>query len=251
MQEQQTDPKPLAAIAPQVQANATSRRKPLSEAELADREQQRETERRGDLLKAVIKAAGGERYRGYKLDAWQARTPYQREVLDTVTEWVNSYPDRLATSEGLILYGPVGTGKDHLMMGAIGRVIGTHGPRSVEWKNGRNLAGDLRDLIGSNRSEAAFLSELIHPEILVLSDPLPPNGDLKEHQADMLYRIIEGRYAAGRITCATINVADDAEADRRMGAATWDRLCDGAWKIPCFWPSARKPAKEMRPPANR
>jgi DNA replication protein DnaC len=61
----------------------------------------------------------------------------------------------------------------------------------------------------------------------------------------MLYRAVEARYAAGKPTIVTVNVANDGEADLRLGAPTWDRLCHGAGKIKCEWPSYRQPAFEV------
>ena len=43
----------------------------------------------------------------------------------------------------------------------------------------------------------------------------------------------------------SMNVANDAEADNRMGVQTWDRLCDGAWKIKCAWPTNRTPSRTI------
>jgi DNA replication protein DnaC len=70
-------------------------------------------------------------------------------------------------------------------------------------------------------------------------------GALTQHQATMLYRLVDARYSKGVPTICTVNVASDAEADERMGAATWDRLCHDAWKFNCNWPTYRKPAREI------
>jgi DNA replication protein DnaC len=81
--------------------------------------------------------------------------------------------------------------------------------------------------------------------MLVISDPLPPMGPLTAFQASMLYRLIEERYSSGGVVVATVNVASDEEADSRMGAQTWDRLCDKSVKCHCNWPSYRKPWKTV------
>ena len=90
-----------------------------------------------------------------------------------------------------------------------------------------------------------MIAELARPDVLCLSDPLPPVGALTQFQATMLYRLVDARYSRGVPTICTVNVADDAEADERMGVPTWDRLCHGAWKLHCAWPTYRRPAREV------
>lgn len=143
----------------------------------------------------------------------------------------------------MILYGPVGTGKDHLAFALCRSVIKSG--RTVRWVNGQSWFGAVRDAMETDRSEASLVGDLAKPQLVCLSDPLPPVGALTQHQTTMLYRLIDARYAKGLPTICTLNVADDEEADLRMGPATWDRLCHGAWKLKCMWPTYRTPAREV------
>lgn len=186
----------------------------------------------------------GNRSRRYLFKCYECKTAYQREVFHKVQEWADTFPDRLAKAESLVLYGTVGTGKDHLAFAAVNKAIRLH-HASAAWRNGRDLMGELRDRISEDKSESKLVSGLEAPDILVLSDPLPVMGSLSAYQADMLYRIIDNRYQQGKLTVVTLNIKDDADADDRLGAPTWDRICDGAWKIECKWPSYRSPAMTM------
>jgi hypothetical protein len=80
-------------------------------------------------------------------------------------------------------------------------------------------------------------------------EKIPENNRLPElttYQAGWLYRAIDRRYSTrGKVTIVTVNVANDAEADKRMGAATWDRLCHGAWRVRCEWPSFRQARRNV------
>jgi len=183
-----------------------------------------------------------ERYKTCTLENWTAATPYQEKVKSSVAGWAAAIGQC-----GLVLFGPVGTGKDHLAVAAIDVRVQASSAASALFMNGREFVGEVRDRIGDDLPEASLISRFASPDVLLISDPLPPVGDLTQHQADMLYRVVESRYSAGKVTCCTLNVADDSEADRRLGAATWDRLCHGAWKIHCRWASHRKPAMELRP----
>ena len=60
------------------------------------------------------------------------------------------------------------------------------------------------------------------------------------------YRVVRARTDSGLATICTVNVSSDQEADDRMGAPTWDRLTQGAWKIHCPWPTHRKPTKVIK-----
>src|SRR4051812_9488161 len=72
-----------------------------------------ERKRRHEIMSRLLSQAG-DAFIGYKLNRWRADGDKQRKVLDAVNEWWRSFPDRKGASEGLVLYGPVGTGKDHL-----------------------------------------------------------------------------------------------------------------------------------------
>ena len=210
----------------------------------------------GDFRKRVIsdsfnhlqRAVGGESGRywsSYRMSNWVADTGRKRAAKAMVKEWIDTADERVKSGEGLLLYGPVGTGKDHLCFAAVGSAIEKHAI-SVEWWNGQELFGRIRDMMSEDRAESTLMNDAARRDVLVLSDALPPVGVLTAHQTTMLYRVVEARYSRGKPTCVLVNVRDDAEADERMGAATWDRLCDRAWKIHCNWASHRKPARELK-----
>lgn len=204
-----------------------------------------EPRRRNTILAKLIDTAGSG-FARYKLSVWQATLPKQLEVRRAVEEWWQTFPQRREAREGLVLYGPVGTGKDHLAFGAVAAAVMEHGC-TAGFRNGRELMAEYRDRIGSDKSETGLLDSLIWQHVLILSDPLPVRGELTDFQADVLYRLVDGRASSGLITVCTLNVANDEEADRRLGAATWDRLCDRAWKLGCFWDSYRRPSREVLP----
>ena len=182
----------------------------------------------------------GAKYADAAVNNWRAETERQKQVRAAVVEYCLSVKSRVQCGEGMLLYGPVGTGKDHLAMG-VARAACLAGV-SVKWLKGQEWFGSLRDAIDSERTEGEIFRSL-SCQMLVLSDPLPPIGPLTQYQASMLYRLIEDRYSRGGVIVATVNVASDEEADSRMGAQAWDRLKDRAWQIRCEWKSFRKPAR--------
>jgi DNA replication protein DnaC len=212
-----------------------------SKAEQAERERRYRINEQGFGLER----AAGERYKDCRLSTFKVTTDYQRKVIEAIREYGHSIDERLQDREGMVLYGPVGTGKDHLAYALAVQCVVSG--KTVGWVNGQNWFGSIRDAMDSHRSEASIIREIAKPDVAFISDPLPPVGDLSQHQSTMFYRAIESRYAEGKITITTVNVADDSEGDRRMGAATWDRLCHNAWKIHCRWKSYRAPSREIKP----
>lgn len=197
-----------------------------------DRRRAEVHERFGELVRSA-----GARYRVCTLENFECHHAQHKAVLANVLAYVAA-----DCPENLILYGPVGTGKDHLAFAVCREAI--RSGKTVRWINGQNWFGAVRDAMDTDKSEASLIAELVRPDLLCLSDPLPPVGALTQFQATMLYRLIDARYSRGVPTVCTLNVANDAEADDRIGVATWDRLCHGAYKLRCQWPSYRTPRVE-------
>lgn len=204
----------------------------------SDAEQQRQAK----IMAAIdaVRKQVGEKYADAAVANWRTETDRQKQVREAVIDYCRTISDRVKAREGVVLYGPVGTGKDHLAVG-IAKAACLAG-LSVRWLKGQEWFGSLRDSIDSDRSERDLFRALAC-DVLVISDPLPPLGALTQYQASMLYRLVESRSSSGEVIVATINVADDAEADARLGAQTWDRLKERAWSIKCEWRSFRKPAR--------
>jgi DNA replication protein DnaC len=228
---------------------------PLSAQQLAEHERRVEAHRAEEQLRAnrlhvqrqaeILRVSAGQRYAGCRLSNFEATSHYQKRVVETIRQYCQSISDRCRSGEGLVLYGPVGTGKDHLAY--VVAVAAVLAELTIGWLVGQDWFGQLRDAIDDGQSEASFISRVARPDLVVISDPLPPGGQLTQYQGAMLFRAIEARYSQGRTTVVTVNLADDAEADQRLGAATWDRLCHGAWKVFCNWESYRRPAREIKP----
>ena len=210
---------------------------------IRDREQADDmNRRRNDSWRELVSAAG-HRYEKCRLSTFKASRREQVKVIEALLEYTGDIQSRCNDGTGIVLYGPCGTGKDHLAFGVAREVVGAF--KSVAWLNGQDWYGKIRDAMDDETPEAALINRIAKPDFAFISDPLPPIGNLSQHQATMLYRAIEARYAARRPTIVTVNVATDEEADNRLGVPTWDRICDGAWKIKCAWPSYRKPAREV------
>ena len=198
---------------------------------------------RQDTLDEFLRQVG-RRYADCRLENYNIQNPGQQEVVDQVLAYASNMPVEAKAGNGLVLYGPSGTGKDHLLTG-LARVATEQYGVSVTWANGLALFSELRDRIGADQPEREFRRRFTKPRILYLSDPAPPGGALTEYQQAMLFQILDSRYREAKPPWVTMNVAGGKEADDRLGAPLVDRLRDGALVLHCNWPSYRK-AKEIQ-----
>ena len=173
------------------------------------------------------------------LDNYRCTLPGQSRVVGAVQDYADNMLAEVAAGAGVVLFGPTGGGKDHLLT-ALGKIaIGKYG-LSVLWADGMELFGEVRDRIANNEAEKGWVRELIKPEILYLSDPTPPKGELSTHQSAMLGRVLDRRNRDKRPTWVSMNVRHSSEADAIMGAKLVDRLKDGVVAAFCDWASNRK-----------
>jgi DNA replication protein DnaC len=209
-------------------------------------QQEREVEeRRRNGLVWTLAAQLGRRYTPDRacLDRYEVYHPAQREVLNRVRGLMGQWPKRLEDGDGLVFYGTVGTGKDHLMAALLYHAAGAHG-FSCAWINGLELYARFRDAIAraGKETEKAILARLVAPQILAIADPLPPSGGPTSWNLQQLYRLVDRRYSARRPTWVSLNVDSVEDADRMLTEPIFDRLRESAEIFPCFWPSYRERA---------
>ena len=182
----------------------------------------------------------GARYTQARLENFVITEETQRKAMALVRAYLHDIDAQMESGNGLVFYGPVGTGKDHLAIAA-GREAICAG-YTVCWRSAQKIFSDFRDSFSddSGENEADLLRSLLLPEILIVSDSVPSHGGLTEFQGNVLYRIVNARYSELKPTWATLNVIDIAEAQRRVGMAAIDRLTHGATAVSCYWPSHRQ-----------
>lgn len=212
------------------------------DAENIERERSREMRARAELWLSFANGRGS-RYADCRLETFDTSSPKQAAAVNALKEYRDTMADRLADGEGIVLFGPKGTGKDHLLV-SLCPVAFAMGKRVV-WQNGMDLFGEMRDRMDSGESERALVSRLVYPDVLYLSDPVPPIGSLTEFQASMMFRILDGRYSRRKATWCSVNVSKGSELEERMGPQNVDRLRDGALSIHCDWPSYRAVSKHI------
>jgi DNA replication protein DnaC len=182
--------------------------------------------------------ARGERYKDCRLGNYRATTGGQKDAIAKLLDFAENVSDRIRDGVNIILLGPPGTGKDHLLAAMCRAAI--LADQSVEWVNGTSLWMRFRKAIGEETPEEVIARRLTVPRVLAISDPMPPRGPLTDYQAAMLFEVIDTRYNNRRPTWVTINAQNREEAESRMGWQVVDRLGHDALAIPCNWDSFRK-----------
>lgn len=191
---------------------------------------------------AAIAREVGQRYSNVSLENFEIygsaeEMGRQQSVLVECRQFSQGIVDNSKSGSGVILFGPPGTGKDHLMCSML--LTACLQGLTVKWLNGLDFFGGMRDRMDSSSSEESILRELSQPDILAISDPLPPWGPLTAFQAQTLFRLIDRRYRRQRPIWVTVNVANGAEASDRIGSAVVDRLRERSLSVHCNWPSFR------------
>jgi DNA replication protein DnaC len=170
----------------------------------------------------------------------------QKPVLERVEAIAATWPGPLLEGRGLIFLGPCGTGKDRLMANMLYRAS-----RHVacRWVDGLALFAAFRGAIAEREAEDSVLRRFtagdgygLPPQVLAISDPVPPAGSPTDWSIGSLFRVVDGRYRALQSTWMCINAASPDDADERLSAPVFDRLQENADIIRFFWPSFRERA---------
>jgi len=190
----------------------------------------------------------GKRYAPCRLQNFDCADEKQRTALEVLLRYRDGIADNIQKGKNLILFGPSGTGKDHLVTGmvhaAIGSVDTSHWQaRGLVWTDGPSLFARVRAEMSDDTRGADIVDRLQECWLLVISDLVPPAGKLTDFQTEVVYRILDNRYSRVKPTFLTINVRNRAELDAGLGVAVAERLIDDAITISCDWPSYRKADK--------
>jgi len=191
----------------------------------------------------------GKRYEKCRLSNFRCQYDKQTAAVAMLNHYMDDMNKNIGNGKNLILFGPSGTGKDHLLTAMVRAAIGYlefddsrtfQDWRNVRWFDGPSLSARVREEFDK---EGSIISELSRCWLLTLSDLVPPNGKLTDFQSDTIYRLVDYRYSRMLPTFVSINVRNRDELDAALGVAIADRLIDNAATISCDWPSYRKAKK--------
>lgn len=228
---------------------------PEIEQQLRDRD--REIERQLDAIRnppieqrfaRIVGAA----YAGCRLDnfviglAWTEKQRQQAEsVLKRLRSCLKDLEAGIRLGRGIVLCGPPGVGKDHLLAGLLWEALTRN--CAIAWTNGAKFSASALDQFSEHRvPERQWLERWVEPSVLAISDPDGTREDgLTGHVKQQLYNVLDARIREGKSTWITINGTSPKVWAERLDPRNWDRLAKDAWILHCDWPSGRKPRGEV------
>jgi DNA replication protein DnaC len=185
----------------------------------------------------------GKRYRNAKISNFEISSDAQQQVVDKLVDYAANANRNIPEGKNVLLVGPKGTGKDHLLTG-LAKEVFNEGGFVTQWKNGCVLVDGWRNQAVGNHVDWDFhISD--NSEVLYISDLLPPAGSLSDYVQSKVFALVDRYYNNQKPIWLSLNVATPEEAESRLGAQAVDRLRHDALIIACNWQSyrtAKRPA---------
>ena len=153
----------------------------------------------GAMIARINRAAIPARFAHATLDNFTNLNDDMQKHLKSIRAWLKTF--KPATSRGLVLSGPVGLGKTHLLV-ALTRALVARGI-DVRFVDFFQLLSILRDGFASDRSELSTLEPLIAVDVLAIDEV--GKGRNSEWEKNILDQLIMGRYNRNRTVIASTN----------------------------------------------
>lgn len=141
---------------------------------------------------------GAEKYSGWTFDKDDGRQP---DLMAAAAEYAEQFQDHLRDGKGLLLYGPVGTGKS-VAAACIANAVLAKGYRP-KMTNISTVADEL----WAAEDKAAYLRHLAKYDLLILDDLGTERKT--EYMQEMAYKVINARYAEGGPVIVTTNLTKE------------------------------------------
>ncbi len=161
----------------------------------------------------------GCRFANADFASYKAKNPGQMRALEQVQDFVLMHG---SVKRGLLLWGPVGTGKTHLIL-ALFRELTLKKGVPCRFVDFGNLLQDLRRSFRGKAGDPDVMLPLVEAELLLVDEL--GKGRVTEWELTVLDDLISRRYNAGKITLFTSNF--DPRPDSERPASNVNPAYDG------------------------
>lgn len=188
-----------------------------------------------------LKSDRGKRYANCTFESYECSSSDQQKAVARLREYATDSAVNIEAGKNVIVFGPKGTGKDHLLMATAYESARQSGA-CVAWVNGSDLFEHYRAKVSGRKGDCICYGDYERIEksaVLWISDPLPPSGAVSDFVQGELFGLIDKRYSDMRPVWITCNVTNATELAERIGAQVADRLRHNALAVYCNWPSYR------------
>lgn len=175
----------------------------------------------------------------FRLHGTATEQAAQEFVLKRIREYCGNIGQTVASGGNVVLVGPCGTGKDHLVIAMLRKVIEA-GCIDLLWVDAAEMFGQFKDAISIGRDITELITRLVAPQSLVISDLVPGSEALTQFEADILFRVLNSRWRHDRATWANANVTSREELETKIPKKCVSRLFDGAFTLRTQWSDYRK-----------
>lgn len=174
------------------------------------------------------------RFKSKTFDSYVASTPEQKKALAACRAYSDSFTDRLAAGDSLVLAGAPGTGKTHLACAIGGQLV--QSGRSVLFMSMREMVTKVTSTWGGAGSEAAAIKSLVDPDLLIVDEVAGESGSDVEKR--VFFTVINARYEALKPVVLITN-ATSQKLRNYLGERAFSRLCETASIVLFTWASHR------------
>jgi DNA replication protein DnaC len=181
------------------------------------------------------------RMRKQNFNNYEAVSDKQREVLQACLAFADDFPARAECGQWLLLYGPCGTGKGHLVS-AIGQAVMERHVASFRYVKMVDFVAQIKNTWSGRRNgddgEEDIISALRDVRLLAIDEIGVQFASDAERL--LLYRVLDNRYEFMLPTILTSNLTL-GQLKQTIGVRLFDRLCEPPNESLFFnWPSHRQ-----------